>query len=154
MYGAYTGLAALGGGVLYAMFRVFWAYVRLRRNKQLRLKGLEELEKRTKLRWLVNAKVKEAKTQLVDYLREFPLAAGRERKRLIALGMTESQLVELAHIRDRLLDSNRWPSDDVWFEAFRSTFSRGSTATGPRQLLGKMDGWLAGVIRWTPLTAR
>ena len=47
------------------------------RNKQLHIKGLEELEKRTKLRWLVNAKVKEAKTQLEAYLREFPLADGR-----------------------------------------------------------------------------
>jgi putative membrane protein len=122
MYGGYVGLGLLAGGVVYAMLRLVWLYVRLRRNKQLRLKGLEELEKRTKLRWLVNAKVKEAKTQLVTYLREFPLAEGRQRKRLSALGINEGLMIELVQVREKLLDANRWPSDDVWFTAFRDSF--------------------------------
>jgi putative membrane protein len=122
MYGGYVGLAVLGGGVGYAILRLLWLYVRLRRNKQLRIKGLEELEKRTKLRWLVNAKVKEAKTQLQTYLREFPLAEGRQRKRLIAVGVPDTVLMELARVREKLLDSNRWPSDDVWFAEFRDAF--------------------------------
>lgn len=122
MYGGYVGLGLLGGAAVYAMLRLMWLYVRLRRNKQLRLKGLEELEKRTKLRWLVNAKVKEAKTQLVTYLKEFPLAEGKQRKRLIAVGFPEGTLVELAQVKEKLLDVNRWASDDVWFEAFRESF--------------------------------
>lgn len=122
MYACYAGLGLLASCALYALLRLFWMYVKLRRNKQLRLKGLEELEKRTKLRWLVNAKVKEAKAQLENYLREFPLAAGREQKRLVALGMNESLARELSQIRDKLLDPNSWPSDDVWFDAFRETF--------------------------------
>ena len=122
LYGGYVGLGLLALGVVYAMARLLWLYVRLRRNKQLRLRGLEELEKRTKLRWLVNAKVKEAKTQLEVYLREFPLLKGRERKRLIALGVGENQLGELIRAREKLLDRNRWPSDDIWFAAFRDLF--------------------------------
>ncbi len=122
MYGGYVGLGILGGGVLYAIFRFVWIYIRLRRNKQLRLKGLEELDKRTKLRWLVNAKVKEAKTQLIAYLKEFPLAEGKQRKRLIAVGVPETTLVELAHVKEKLLAVDRWPSDDVWFEEFRDSF--------------------------------
>ena len=46
MYGGYVALGVLAGSVLYAMLRLLWLYVRLRRNKQLRIKGLEELEKR------------------------------------------------------------------------------------------------------------
>lgn len=122
LYGGYVGLGLLALGVVYAILRLLWLYVRLRRNKQLRLKGLEELEKRTKLRWLVNAKVKEAKTQLEAYLRVFPLLKGRERRRLIALGIDENRLVELTQTREKLLDRNRWPSDDIWFTAFRDLF--------------------------------
>jgi len=122
MYGGYVGLGVLGAGVVYAMLRLSWLYVRLKRNRQLRLKGLEELEKRTKLRWLVNAKVKEAKSQLEAYLRDFPLAEGRERKRLVQIGMNESLAIELTQIREKLLDRNRWPSDDVWFATFRDSF--------------------------------
>ena len=122
MYGGYVGLGLLGSGVLYAILRFVWLYVRLRRNKQLRLKGLEELDKRTKLRWLVNAKVKEAKTQLITYLKEFPLAEGKQRKRMIAVGVPEATLVALAQVKEKLLDVNRWPSDDVWFEEFRAAF--------------------------------
>jgi putative membrane protein len=122
MYGGYVGLGVLGGATVWAILRFIWIYIRLRRNKQLRLKGLEELEKRTKLRWLVNAKVKEAKTQLVTYLKEFPMAEGKQRKRLIAVGVPESTLVELVQVKEKLLDVNRWPSDDVWFEAFRDSF--------------------------------
>ena len=122
MYGGYVGLGLLGGGVAYSMLRLLWLYVRLRRNRQMRIKGLEELEKRAKLRWLVNAKLKEAKSLLHGYLKEFPLAEGRERKRLVALGLTESVLLELARTREKLLDADRWPSDDVWFAEFRDSF--------------------------------
>ncbi len=122
LYGGYVGLGILGAGVVYAMLRLVWLYFTLRRNRQLRIKGLEELEKRTKLRWLVNAKLKEAKKQLVVYLNEFPLADGRERKRLIALGLSDDTLMQLARVRERLLDANRWPSDDVWFAEFRDAF--------------------------------
>ncbi|MCE9531309.1 MAG: DUF697 domain-containing protein [Planctomycetes bacterium] len=122
LYGGYVGLGILGSAVLYATLRLVFLYFRLRRNRQLRIKGLEELEKRTKLRWLVNAKLKEAKVLLQVYLKEFPLAEGRERKRLVALGLTETMLMELARVRERLLDSDRWPSDDIWFAEFRDSF--------------------------------
>ena len=59
--------------VAYAIVRLTVMYVRLRRNKQLRLQGLVELEKRTHLRWLINAKRHEAYTQLEAYMREYPV---------------------------------------------------------------------------------
>ncbi len=122
MYGGYVGLGLLAASAGYAMLRLMWLYLRLRRNRQLRIKGLEELEKRTKLRWLVNAKLNEAKTLLRAYLQEFPLTEGRERKRLVALGLTETVVMEMARVREKLLDADRWPSDDVWFAEFRDSF--------------------------------
>jgi len=130
LYGGYVGLGILAAAVVYAVLRLVWLYFRLRRNKQLRLKGLEELEKRTKLRWLVNAKLHEAKTQLVTYLIEFPLMERRERKQLLKLGLTEDTLEELAQVRERLLDANRWPSDDIWFVEFRDAFQSKLDAAG------------------------
>jgi uncharacterized membrane protein YcjF (UPF0283 family) len=121
-YAGWVGLGVLGLGLLYSVLRLSWFYVRLRRNKQLRIKGLEELEKRTRMRWLVNAKIKEAKDQLIQYLREYPLADGKERKRLIALGVNQDTLLMLAKVKENLLDPNRWPSDDVWFATFRDQF--------------------------------
>ena len=118
MYGGYVGLGILCAAAGYAMLRMLWIYFSLRRNRQLRIKGLEELEKRTKLRWLVNAKLKEAKTLLQGYLKDFPLKPGRDRRKLIALGITEAEMLELGQIRERLLDVDRWPSDDAWFAAF------------------------------------
>jgi len=122
LYGGYVALGLLAVAALYAMLRLAYLYLRLRRNRQLRIKGLEELEKRTKLRWLVNAKLKEAKTLLVTYIREYPLAGGREQKRLISLGMDEDTLAHLVAVRERLLDVDRWPSDDAWFAEFRDCF--------------------------------
>lgn len=121
-YLGWAGLSLLGLAVLYAMARLGWFYYHLRRNKQIRLKGLEALERRTKLRWLVHAKFKEAKEHLIQYLREYPIRTTRERKKLIALGFTEDTLRTLEETRERLLDPNRWASDDVWFAAFRDQF--------------------------------
>ena len=121
-YFAYAGVALLGIAAAYALIRFFWMYYRVRKNKQLRLQGLEELEKRTKLRWLVNAKTKEAKSQLESYMREYPLEPGKARKKLLALGFEDSVAAELFKCRELLLDSHRWPSDDVWFSEFRDTF--------------------------------
>ena len=47
-YAGWAGLGILGLAFSYAGLRFAWLYVRLRRNKQLRIKGLEELEKRTR----------------------------------------------------------------------------------------------------------
>src|SRR6476619_2099334 len=73
---AFFGLLCLA--VAYAIGRLTVLYVRLRRNKQLRLRGLQELEKRTHLRWLINSKRHEAYQQLELYVREYPAETDRE----------------------------------------------------------------------------
>jgi putative membrane protein len=108
--------------VLYSIVRLTILYIRLRRNKQLRLRGLIELEKRTHLRWLINAKRHEAYTQLEGYLREYPLETAKERKRLTAVGVTGDDLYALSKAREKLLDRDRWADADAWFDGFRDTF--------------------------------
>lgn len=116
----FFGLLTLA--VVYAMLRLAILYIRLRRNKQLRLRGLEELERRTHLRWLINAKRHEAYSQLEQYLREYPAGTDRERKRLAAVGLGGEELNAVGLARQKLLDRDRWGDTDAWFDGFRATF--------------------------------
>jgi len=116
----FFGLLSLA--VVYAVVRLTVLYVRLRRNKQLRLQGLEELEKRTHLRWLINSKRHEAYQQLETYVREFPAETNKERKRLAGVGLVGEDLIAVAQARAKLLDRNRWGDSAAWFDGFRDTF--------------------------------
>jgi uncharacterized membrane protein YcjF (UPF0283 family) len=108
--------------VAYAIVRLTVMYVRLRRNKQLRLQGLVELEKRTHLRWLINAKRHEAYTQLEAYMREYPVETDKDRKRLARIGLTGEDLSAMVRAREKLMDRDRWADTDAWFDGFRDTF--------------------------------
>ena len=122
MYGGYAGLGLLSLTVLYACGRFLILYTRLQRNRQLRIRGLEELEKRTRLRWLVHAKVQDAQVQLLEYLRDFPMDDKRTRNRLATLGFSPDVIHELNNHREKLLDLNHWPGTDIWFTHFRDSF--------------------------------
>jgi uncharacterized membrane protein YcjF (UPF0283 family) len=117
---AFFGLLTLA--VAYALLRLTILYVRLRRNKQLRLQGLIELEKRTHLRWLINSKRHEAYTQLEAYIREYPAETDKDRKRLARVGLGGDDLNALIHSREKLLDRDRWGDAEAWFAGFRDTF--------------------------------
>ncbi|MSR51695.1 MAG: DUF697 domain-containing protein [Gemmataceae bacterium] len=112
----------LSCAVFYSMVRLIILYIRLRRNKQLRLKGLEELEKRTRLRWLVNSKRHEAYQQLEAYVREYPAQTDKDRKRLTRVGLSGSELNLVLAARQKLLDKDRWSDSSAWFDGFRVTF--------------------------------
>ena len=121
-YAGYAGLILLGGCVLYAALRLAVLYARLRHNRQLRIKGLAELSKRTRLRWLAAAKSAEAKGQMERYLREYPLDAEKDRRALARLGLTDDAQVRLVRVREELLDPARYASTEQWFARFRDGF--------------------------------
>ena len=121
-YLGYAGIALCGGAVLYSMFRLLFLFVKLQRNRQLRLKGLEELNKRTRLRWLAHAKTAEAKTRLEEYLTTYPIRTEKERKKLANVGVTPEIAGQLAKVRDDLLDPAKFSSSGEWFERFRTGF--------------------------------
>jgi hypothetical protein len=121
-YLGYAGLIALGGCVLYAFVRLAWLYATLRRNRQLRIEGLEELAKRTRLRWLAFAKTAEARDLLGRYLQEFPLDTEQDRKGLLGLGITDEMQARLRVVRAELLDPDKYASSEQWFARFRDGF--------------------------------
>lgn len=121
-YVGYTGLAVFGLCVLYAFLRFLFVYFRLRENRQLRIKGIEELSRRTKLRWLAAAKTAEARGQVETYLKTFPLHTERERKTFRRLGVTDEVFARLAAVRNELLDPDKFASTEQWFARFRDAF--------------------------------
>ena len=121
-YAGYAGLTILAGAVLFSMARLALLYARLQRNRQLRLRGLEELQSRTRLRWLAHAKAAEAKTRLEDYLQAYPINTEKERRSLAKVGVTPEVAAELAKVRDELLDPARYASAGEWFDRFQHAF--------------------------------
>jgi putative membrane protein len=121
-YAGYAGLGILAAAVLFSMARLALLYARLQRNRQLRLRGLEELQSRTRLRWLAHAKTAEAKARLEDYLRSYPINTEKERRSLAKVGVTAEAAAELAKVRDELLDPARYASAGEWFARFQHAF--------------------------------
>lgn len=121
-YIGYGGLILFGLCVLYAFIRFFIIYFRLRQNRQLRIKGIEELSRRTRLRWLAAAKSAEARGQIENYLRAFPMNTEKERKTLRAIGIDDDAQSRLAVVRTELLDPDRFASTEQWFARFRDGF--------------------------------
>ena len=121
-YAGYVALGLLSAAVLYSMLRLVLLYARLRRNRQVRLRGLEELQARTRLRWLAAAKAREARERLEDYVRTFPINTDAERKALERVGVTLEVQLALAAVREQLLDPARLASSGEWFERFRADF--------------------------------
>jgi len=121
-YVGYSGLMLCGAAVLYAMLRLLIIYAKLRHNRQLRVAGLEELNQRTRLRWLAHAQAASARGLLERYLREFPMNAEKERKRLQSVGLTDDALAVLAKVKADLLDPAKFTSTCEWFDRFRTGF--------------------------------
>lgn len=121
-YAGYAGLVLFAGCVLYAFLRFAYLYATLRRNRQIQMKGLRELSKRTRLRWLAFAKSAEAREQLEAYLRSFPLDTEKDRQALLKLGLTDEMQARLRQVRIELLDPAKFASSDQWFARFRDAF--------------------------------
>lgn len=121
-YAGYGGLALFGLCVLYSFIRFLVLYVRLRENRQLRVRGIAELSRRTRLRWLAAAKSAEARGQIETYLNTFPMNTEKERRALTHLGLTDEFQNRLATIRLELLDHDKFASTEQWFAHFRDGF--------------------------------
>ncbi|MBN9518908.1 DUF697 domain-containing protein [bacterium] len=121
-YAGYAGLALFAGCVLWAFGRFALLYARLRRNRQVQVRGLEELARRTRLRWLAAAKTTEAREQLEAYLRAYPLDTEKDRKALLAVGLTDEAQARLRAVREQLLDPAKFASSEQWFARFRDAF--------------------------------
>lgn len=121
-YVGYTGLGLFGLCVLYSFVRFAVLYVRLRENRQLRVKGIKELSNRTRLRWLAATKSAEARAQIETYLRTYPIDTDKDRRALEKLGLTPEAIAKLKAVRAELLDHDKFASTEQWFARFRDGF--------------------------------
>ncbi|MBA4062892.1 MAG: hypothetical protein C0501_04135 [Isosphaera sp.] len=121
-YTGYAGLVLFGVCVLYAFLRFLVVYFRLRENRQLRVKGIAELSKRTRLRWLAARKNAEARAQVEGYLRAYPLDTPADRRMLAALGLSDEAQGRLRVARLDLLNPDKFASTEEWFVRFRDWF--------------------------------
>lgn len=121
-YAGWAALALFGTAILVAVVRLFWLYLRLQQNRQLRIQGLVELQSRTRMRWLVAAKSKEARGQLEKYLKSYPIQSERDRQRLQRYGLDTATIASLEAVREELLDPNKLGSTVEWVEHFRDQF--------------------------------
>lgn len=121
-YVGYAGLGLFGVCVLYSFLRFAVLYIRLRENRQLRVKGIQELSNRTRLRWLAAAKSAEARGQIETYLKTYPIDTPKETRALAALGLTDEGIARLKTIRAELLDHDKFASTEQWFARFRDGF--------------------------------
>ena len=121
-YIGYGGLVLFGLCVLYSFLRFLFIYVRLRENRQLRVKGIRELSKRTRLRWLAAAKSAEARKQIEAYLQTYPIETEKDRRGLANLGLADDAIARLKAVRAELLDHDKFASTEQWFARFRDAF--------------------------------
>jgi uncharacterized membrane protein YcjF (UPF0283 family) len=121
-YSGWAILAVLSGLVVFTVGRFVVFYLRLNPNQPIRLRSLERLAERTRLRWLVEQKKGEARERLMAYLEGYPLTGASDRAALVGLGVSEDQLHQLEQTRAKLLDFNRFANSEDWFTAVRTQF--------------------------------
>ena len=119
-YVGYMVLALLGALVMYSSLRMLSLFVKLQRNRQIRLDGLAELQSRTRLRWLASAKTAEARERLARYIADYPLSSPP--RKLARLGLDAPTVAKLMQVRERLADPAAFASSDDWFLRFRHDF--------------------------------
>jgi uncharacterized membrane protein YcjF (UPF0283 family) len=106
--------------------------LRLRENRQLRLKGVRELDKRIESREIAAAKTKEARDRVVTYLNEYKL---EENARALArLGLTDEVQQRLASASAALRDSDQYSDIARWLERFRTEFQSAIDAAAEERI--------------------
>ena len=116
-------LGLLAFAALWAFGRLGFLYLRLKRNIPVRLQLLRDLEERKNLRrWMVQAQWAKSWQRIETYLREYPLEAGKPRKKLLELGVDQLWIAELEKIRETLLDQRRFMGEDKALHQFHGEF--------------------------------
>jgi uncharacterized membrane protein YcjF (UPF0283 family) len=128
----FSGLGLFAFCILFALGRFAVLYLRLRENRQLRLKGVRELDKRIESREIAAAKTKEARDRVVTYLNEYKL---EENARALArLGLTDEVQQRLASASAALRDSDQYSDIARWLERFRTEFQSAIDAAAEERI--------------------
>ncbi len=130
----YGGLGLFAVCILFALGRFAVLYLRLRENRQLRLKGVRELDKRVESREVAAAKTAEARDRIVAYLNEYPLLDGKHARALARLGLSDEVQQRLADARHALCDNDQFVDTAQWLERFRAEFQRAIDAAAEERV--------------------
>jgi putative membrane protein len=130
----YAGLGLFALCILFALGRFALLYLRLRENRQLRLKGVRELDKRVEMRAVAEAKAAEARDRIVTYLNEYPLKDVETCKKLARLGLTHEVQQHLMDARKALLDRDQFVSTEQWLARFRAEFQTAIDAAAEERI--------------------
>ena len=112
-----VALVAVAGATLFALWKVAAAFMSLRRNRQIQLKGLQELAARQTGRRQANRKAEEGRSTAQRYTEAYPIAP-----KLTQVGFGDEDIKELEAVRQRLMDDSRASGAQDWLEEFRNDF--------------------------------
>lgn len=130
-------LGLLVSAVVLAFGRLTLAYARLRRNRQVRMKDLESLTQRAHLRQIAQARRKEARKVLEDYVMTYPIPTRITSRRPEAPGLTPSepvrtgalvelltsqQLDDLRKAHGRLMNPVYYEDINKWLDEYERAF--------------------------------
>jgi uncharacterized membrane protein YcjF (UPF0283 family) len=130
-------LSLLVALVVLAFGRLAVAYFRLRRNRQVRMRDLASLAQRAKLRKIAQARHKEAKQILAEYVETYPLPKPAASRRLDDPGaevrqpshastlagiLSEQQLIDLHRAQRRLLSPAHYEDLNKWLDEYDRSF--------------------------------
>lgn len=128
----YAGLGVFAFCILFAVGRFAVLYLRLRENRQLRLKGVRELDKRIESREIAATKTQEARARIKTYLNEYKI--DKNAKELARLGLTFEVQQRLAEVRAALCDDNQYSDLARWLERFRTEFQTAIDAAAEERI--------------------
>lgn len=112
--------AVCGAVILWLTLRLAWALVRLRKSPEVNGAALEHLRERQVWQKLAVEHLDQAESKLKDYLMGYAINPGREQP-LLAAGLTEEDVSELADARRHLLEDAFLPSDE-WLVEYQRRF--------------------------------
>lgn len=112
-----AALIVVAGATLFAVWKVAAAFISLRRNRQIQLKGLQELAARQTGRRQANRRAEEGKRIARGYVEDCPISP-----KLAEVGFGDEDIKELEGARQRLMDDSRTSGAREWLEEFRNGF--------------------------------
>ncbi|MBN2686294.1 MAG: DUF697 domain-containing protein [Pontiellaceae bacterium] len=118
---ALSGLILFGGLLALVLLNILWSLARLHRSPRIHLRSMKALAERRQMQVIAAEKQSEARKLLEKYLREYPTAR-KDRKRMLALGMTDQEWNGLLTAKDRLLEASRPLTPGEWLDDFQREF--------------------------------
>ncbi|AQQ08507.1 hypothetical protein L21SP3_00290 [Sedimentisphaera cyanobacteriorum] len=107
--------------ILFSIARLLFFTGRLKTSQGINVQALNTLSERTELQKAARKRKAEARKELQQYLKDYPLKRDKAEK-LITSGLKKEDIHALTKARDRLLDENTPLSDTEWLNEYKRIF--------------------------------